>query len=89
MCAALMYAHEHGIVHADFKPSNCFVMQGGKVKVLDFGIARAMRIPNQLDGTVTVYDALLSPRVLAENDVLEAGDALPGFRARVGDFFEG
>jgi serine/threonine protein kinase len=59
MCAALMYAHEHGIVHADFKPSNCFVMQGGKVKVLDFGIARAMRRPNQGDGTVTVYDGRL------------------------------
>jgi len=59
MCAALMYAHEHGIVHADFKPSNCFVMQGGKVKVLDFGIARAMRRPNQADGTVTVYDGRL------------------------------
>jgi serine/threonine protein kinase len=59
MCAALMYAHEHGIVHADFKPSNCFVMQGGKVKVLDFGIARAMRRPNQADGDVTVYDGRL------------------------------
>jgi serine/threonine protein kinase len=59
MCAALMYAHEHGIVHADFKPSNCFVMQGGKVKVLDFGIARAIRRPNQADGTVTVYDGRL------------------------------
>ena len=59
MCAALTYAHEHGIVHADFKPSNCFVMQGGKVKVLDFGIARAMRRPNQSDGDVTVYDGRL------------------------------
>ncbi len=59
MCAALMYAHEHGIVHADFKPSNCFVMQGGKVKVLDFGIARAMRRPNQSEGDVTVYDGRL------------------------------
>ena len=59
MCAALTYAHEHGIVHADFKPSNCFVMQGGKVKVLDFGIARAMRRPNQAEGDVTVYDGRL------------------------------
>lgn len=58
MCAALMYAHEHGIVHADFKPSNCFVMQGGKVKVLDFGIARAIR-PNHSEGDVTVYDGRL------------------------------
>jgi serine/threonine protein kinase len=59
MCAALMYAHEHGIVHADFKPSNCFVMPGGKVKVLDFGIARAIRRPNHSDGDVTVFDGRL------------------------------
>jgi len=34
-------------------------MQGGKVKVLDFGIARAMRRPNQAEGDVTVYDGRL------------------------------
>ena len=56
MCAALTYAHEHGIVHADFKPSNCFVLRDGKVKVLDFGIARAMKKPNAPDSDLTVYD---------------------------------
>ncbi len=56
MCAALAYAHEHGIVHADFKPSNCFLMKDGKVKVLDFGIARAIKRPNQGHSDVTVYD---------------------------------
>jgi serine/threonine protein kinase len=56
MCAALTYAHEHGIVHADFKPSNCFVLRDGKVKVLDFGIARAIKRPNQASDDVTVYD---------------------------------
>ena len=56
MSSALMYAHEHGIVHADFKPSNCFVTHDGKIKVLDFGIARAVKRPDQQDGDVTVYD---------------------------------
>jgi serine/threonine protein kinase len=56
MGAALTYAHEHGIVHADFKPSNCFILRDGKIKVLDFGIARAMKKPNQLDSELTVYD---------------------------------
>jgi predicted Ser/Thr protein kinase len=39
---ALMYAHEQGVIHADFKPSNVFVSDK-KAKVLDFGIARAMQ----------------------------------------------
>jgi predicted Ser/Thr protein kinase len=39
---ALQYAHEQGVIHADFKPGNVFVSDG-KAKVLDFGIARAMK----------------------------------------------
>lgn len=41
LCAALSYAHQRQIIHADFKPGNVFVMKDGSAKVLDFGIARA------------------------------------------------
>jgi TonB family protein len=41
--AALAFAHDHGVIHSDLKPSNIFVTTGGRPRVLDFGIARALR----------------------------------------------
>lgn len=41
LCEAMEHAHENGLIHRDIKPHNILVTEKGRVKVTDFGIARA------------------------------------------------
>jgi eukaryotic-like serine/threonine-protein kinase len=50
ICEALEYAHERGIVHRDLKPANIKVTNDDAVKVLDFGLAKAIEgDPSSID----------------------------------------
>lgn len=42
LCAAVQHGHERGVIHRDLKPSNVLVDGSGALKVIDFGIARAL-----------------------------------------------
>jgi len=55
ICEALEYAHERGIIHRDLKPANVKVTNDDVVKVLDFGLAKA------LEGDVSSIDISTSP----------------------------
>jgi eukaryotic-like serine/threonine-protein kinase len=49
---ALEAAHEHGVMHRDLKPANIKVRPDGTVKVLDFGLAKALDPPGELPGGI-------------------------------------
>jgi serine/threonine-protein kinase len=78
--AALVEAHERGIVHHDIKPGNIVITPQGNVKVLDFGVAR--RLP-RVDETASIDSrgsapigtpAYMPPEVLLEKENDGRGD---------------
>ena len=84
VCAALDFSHKHGIIHRDVKPANIMINRAGAVKVMDFGIARALGEGQNVTQTAAVIGTAqyLSPEqargeaVDARSDVYAAGCVL-------------
>lgn len=69
-CDALQHAHEHRVVHRDVKPGNLLVDRDGRLRVIDFGIARALasddeRAQRTRTGQVLGTPAYMSPEQFA------------------------
>jgi eukaryotic-like serine/threonine-protein kinase len=62
---ALQAAHDRGVIHRDLKPANIKLQPDGTVKVLDFGLAKAVDVTAaSLDGGPTVSPTITSPAMI-------------------------
>ena len=69
VCDAVAYAHHHLIVHRDLKPSNILVAADGKVKLLDFGIAKLLGAEQASDDVTRTGFSAMTPEFAAPEQI--------------------
>jgi len=67
---ALEAAHEQGIIHRDLKPANIKVRPDGIVKVLDFGLAKALEPTGAMSASVSMSPTITSPAMTQAGIIL-------------------
>jgi len=89
ICDALQYAHDEGVLHRDIKPENILLDAKGRVKLVDFGIAKLMAqpeatpthagttgpLPAPATGSLTLGDSTLgTPNYMAPEQIAKPSD---------------
>jgi len=70
----LSYAHDRGVIHRDIKPSNVRVASDGRVKIMDFGIARLQSAEATGSGSIIGTPTYMAPEQITNGAITPATD---------------
>jgi len=74
LCSGLQHAHEAGIIHRDIKPANLMVDRHGRLKILDFGIARVSEGLTRMGVQVTQLNMRIGTPGYMSPEQIEGGE---------------